>query len=232
MRKLQFIFMSMLVAMTAGFTSCNNDNNEGPYGASWATVKLLNTNEKNASFYLDSDYYGNLLVGENNVMNFTPREDERIIALFDVLTPESSDYKMTVALQQVFPVLTKDIIFTTETEDYANDPIIISRNNLWVSNGYMNMVFQQKIPASTPHVINLVMDEHYQLEDGYVPMQLFYDTKSTMSERSASVNVSFDLSKVNFEDTKGIVLKMNSAVNGEIKLRINLKNGSGIAVPA
>lgn len=233
MRKVQFIFLMMMVVFTTAFTSCtNDDNNDGPYGASWATVKLVESGEKNASFYLDSDYYGNLLVGENNDMNFVPKEGERIVALFNMLAPQSGDYKMTIALEQVYPVLTKEVDFTTDMDSYVNDPIVIWQNNLWVSNGYMNMVFQQALPASTPHTINLVMSEEYQLEDGYVPMQLFYDKKQQTGDRSTSVNVSFNLDKVDLENVKGIVLKINSAVNGEVSLRINLKDGAGVAVPA
>ena len=219
-----------MAIMAIGFSACNDNDGYsiGDIGISWATVHTLDDGK---TFYLDSDNYGSLWLGGSRVPNFTPKNGERVVAVFNPLYDNYQGYDMAILLERLYPVLTKDVLFSTteDTEELGNSPITIYQGHMWVAAGYLNLIYQQNLPSSMPHSINLVYDENgVNTDNEYINLSLHYNDKDDVTNRFAATNVSFDLSELDLSNKKGIYLTINSAVNGEVHLRIDIEKGKGV----
>ena len=91
-----------------------------------------------------------------------------------------------------------------------------------ISGGYMNIIFVQNLPAKEKHRISLVRpqdDAELYGGDGYVHLELRYNDYDDVTGVGNWGIVSFNLNSLNItEETKGIKLKLNSAVNGEVEV--------------
>ena len=101
-----------MAIMAIGFSACNDNDGYsiGDIGISWATVHTLDDGK---TFYLDSDNYGSLWLGGSRVPNFTPKNGERVVAVFNPLYDNYQGYDMAILLERLYPVLTKDVLFST-----------------------------------------------------------------------------------------------------------------------
>lgn len=112
---------------------------------------------------------------------------------------------------------------TPETdEEFGNDPVTIYQGDISISGGYMNIIFLQNLPSKEKHRISLVRsqdDAEVYGEDGYVHLELRYNDYDDVTGYGNWGAVSYNLSSLNFTDaTKGIKLKLNSSVNGEVEV--------------
>ena len=86
----------------------------------------------------------------------------------------------------------------------------------------MNIIFVQNLPAKEKHRISLVRpqdDAELYGDDGYVHLELRYNDYDDVTGYGAWGIVSYNLSSLNITDaTKGIKLKLNSSVNGEVEV--------------
>lgn len=209
-----------------GFSSCDDKDGYsiGDIGVSWATVKSIGDGK---TFYLDSDNFGSLWIAGYRIYNFTPKDGERVVAVFNPLADNYEGYNMAVLLEELYPVITKSVITSdTNEEELGNSPITIYKGHLWAAAGYLNLIYQQNQSVASTPSINLVYNEESTTDD-YVGLDLCYNNTNQSSSYSLPVNVSFDLSKLNLENKKGIDVTINSATNGKVTLRINLNNGQG-----
>lgn len=95
---------------------------------------------------------------------------------------------------------------------------------IWIANGYLNVIFRQNRPIDAPHLVNLVYNTlETPEEDGYVHLEFRYNTHDDLSGRWGDGAVSFNLNTIDFEGKKGLKLKLNSAVNGEVEITFNIK---------
>ena len=227
MKKLNLILVSFLTLIATTFYSCDNNDGYsiGDIGMSWATVRVLNNN----TYYLDSDNYGTLWLSADAARWYKPVEGERVISYFNPLADNYKNYDMAVKLEAIYPILTKDIVeITPENEqEIGNDPIVILKGNLWVSNGFMNIIFRQDMPLTDKHFINLVQGESIDGDnEDYTYLALRYNTYNDLSGYWQNGAVSFNLNTLDLSGKKGIILRMNSKENGEIELEINLDKTS------
>ena len=185
MKKFNWILMTLMVFFaTTTFQSCDNSDGYsiGDIGASWATVRVLGGN----SYYLDSDRFGTLWISADAARWYKPVDGERVVSYFNPLVDDYNGYDMAIKLEAIYPILTKKVeeITSNNEEDFGNDPIVIMEGDLWVSNGYMNVVFRQNVPANEKHRISLVQGE---LIDGdseeYVYLALRYNTYNDKTGR-------------------------------------------------
>ena len=90
----------------------------------------------------------------------------------------------------------------------------------------MNVIFLQDLPAKTKHRISLVRpqdDAELYGEDGYIHLELRYNAYDDLTGRHSFGAVSYNLNSLDVTDeTKGIKLKINSEVNGEVELTFDL----------
>lgn len=224
MKKLNWFLLAMLLMLVPTLQSCDEDDGYsiGQFGVSWATVRVLSGN----TYYLESDYYGTLWPAASTVYGFRPVDGKRIFVRFNPLYDNYGGYDMAVKVENIIPIPTKqveDLTAENETE-IGNDPVIILKKNIWISNGYLNVIFQQDRPVYESHRVSLVRNTIEEPEDdGYIHLEFRYNTYGDVSGRLADGVVSFNLNPLDFEGKKGLKLKLNSAINGEVEITFNVK---------
>lgn len=224
MKKLSCFLVAMLFLLMPALQSWDDNDGYsiGQFGGSWATVRVLSGN----TYYLDSDYYGTLWPAASNVYGFRPVDGQRLAVLFNPLYDNFDNYDLAVKVENVFPILTKQVeTLTAENEEeIGNDPVTIFKDRIWIANGYLNVVFRQDKPVYTPHLVSLVHNTlEVPEEDDYVHLEFRYNTYGDLSGRWGDEAVSFNLNSVDFEGKKGLKLKLNSAVNDEVEITFNIK---------
>lgn len=150
---------------------------------------------------------------------------ERVVIVFNPLYDDFQGYDCAIKIEGIRSILTKDVEELTEENDaeLGNDPIYIEKRNMWIGGGYMNIVFRQNLPAQEKHRISLVhttpllwilkvilhwscVDNTYDDMTGLYEMELFHLTLILLSSSGM----------------KGVKIKLNSAVNGEVTVPFEL----------
>lgn len=222
MRKLHWLFMAVCLAVMPVLQSC--DDNDG-YSIGdftpplWATVRVTGN-----AFYLDCDVWGTLWPVNTDLGWYEPVDGKRVITMFNPLSDGFDGYDHAVKLLSLQDVLTKEVeTLTPETEEeFGNDPVLIFKGDIGISGGYMNIVFMQNLPSKTKHRISLVRpqdDADLYGEDGYIHLELRYNDYEDLTGLRDYGAVSYNLNSLDMtSETKGIKLKLNSEVNGEVEL--------------
>lgn len=231
MKKFNWLLLALLFIAVPVLQSCDNDDNEA-FGIDWATVHTTG----GGGYYLQGDNWGKIGIASSNAW-FKPIDGERVIAFFKPLSDKLEGYNIAVQMDGAQSVLTKKVEDLTAENDaeYGNDPIVIYEGYMWLGGDYLNLVFKQRIPRTEKHRISLVRNvaEPF-VEDGYVHLELRYNTyKDTTNDWQFSP-VSYNLSEFypkEGEDSnfKGFKVKINSKENGERTLILDPKHP--VAVP-
>lgn len=227
MKKLNWFLLAMLFVLIPTLQSCDDNDgySVGDIGMSWATVRVLSGD----TYYLDSDRYGKLWLSGNAAYWYKPVDGERVYVSFNPLWDDYEGYDMAVKLDYLEKILTKQVEdLTAENEaEFGNDPVDIFQKNLWISNGYLNIIFQQARPLHKKHLVSLVRNTTVEpVDDGYIHLEYRYNTYNDVSASWTQGAVSFNLNSLDFTGKKGIKLKLNSAVNGEVEVVLDVKNAS------
>ena len=223
MKKINLFVLALMVMLTTTiFHSCdkNDGYSIGDIGASWATVRIISGD----TYYLDSDNFGTLWLAADAARWYKPVDGERVISYFNPLHDNYNGYNMAIKLEAIYPILTKQVEELTleNSAEFGNDPIVISKGNIWVSNGYMNIIFRQNIPMTEKHMISLVQGASINGNNSeYAYLELRYNTFDDTTGYWQDGAVSFNLNSVDFTNKKGIILKLNSETNGEVEVQLN-----------
>ena len=222
MKKLHWLFMAICLAVMPALQSC--DDNDG-YSLGdftpplWATVRVTGN-----AFYLNCDVWGTLWPVNTDLGWYEPVDGKRVITMFNPLSDGFDGYDHAVKLLSLQDVLTKEVeTLTPETEEeFGNDPVLIFKGDIGISGGYMNIVFMQNLPSKIKHRISLVRpqdDADLYGEDGYIHLELRYNDYEDLTGLRDYGAVSYNLNSLDVtSETKGIKLKLNSEVNGEVEL--------------
>lgn len=228
MKKLHWLFMAICLAVMPALQSCDDFDNGYSVGdftpPLWATVRVTGS-----AFYLDCDRWGTLWPVNTNIGWYEPADGQRVITTFNPLYDNFQGYDHAVKILTMQEVLTKNIeIMTAENEkEFGNDPILVDKRNLGISGGYLNIIFAQNLPSKTKHRISLVRtqeEEDLYTEDGYIHLELRYNTYDDVTGYRTFGAVSYNLNSLDITSAKGIKLKLNSEVNGEVELTFDLKD--------
>lgn len=216
MKRLNWFLLSMLFLLIPVLQSCdeNDGYSLGQLGSSWATVRVLSGN----TYYLESDSYGTLWPAASSVYGYRPVDGKRVSVLFNPLYDDFDGYDMAIKVEDITPIQTKWVEDLTEEneKEFGNDPVTVLKKNIWIANGYLNMVYQQNKPVYEPHRVSLVRNTLLEPEnDGYVHLEFRYNTFNDLSGWWGQGAVSFNLNGVDFAGKKGLKLKVNSAISGE-----------------
>lgn len=218
--------MAVCLAVMPALQSC--DDNDG-YSLGdftpplWATVRTTGN-----AFYLDCDVWGTLWPTNTNLGWYEAVDGRRAITVFNPLADNFQGYDHAVKILELYDVLTKGVeTLTPETdEEFGNDPVTIYQGDISISNGYMNIIFQQNLPSDVKHRISLLRpenDDELYTADGYVNLELRYNDYDDLTGWYATGAVSYNLNSLDItEETKGIKLKINSSKNGERTLTFDL----------
>lgn len=228
MKKFNLIALALLLALLPGLQSCDDDGYSlGDFAVDWATVRVTNGD----TYALMGDTWGSLWPAATSVPGYRPVDGQRVLTFFNPLSDNTDGYDHFIKVEWIRNILTKQVeeLTAENEEEYGNDPILIYKGNMWIDGGYLNIIFTQNLPAKEKHRISLVraaslVDDR---EDGYVRLELRYNTYGDTIDYWRDGAVSFNLNSLHLEDfegMKGIILKLNSVENGEVEVTFDLKN--------
>ena len=134
----------------------------------WATV-----NVKGAHVYdFTGDRWGQIWPATTDYFWYYPIDGQRVILYFNPLYdtyPEG--YDCSVKVLSITEILNKPIEeLTAENEEtFGNDPVDIFEGNMWISGGYLNIIFDQNMPSKMKHLVSLVKNTTITPDqDGYM----------------------------------------------------------------
>ena len=215
MNRLRLSFLSLIAVLGLAFQSCDDDESYslGDMALDWATI--ISTSPD--TYYLMSDTWGSLWPVAITNPAYTPKDGQRIIAVFNPLADKFQQFDHAIKLMDVKEVLTKKVEMLTPVNDadFGNNPITINEGNLWMSGGHLNLIFLQDMPSVKKHRISLVTSSMEVKEDGYFEVELRYNTYDDTTGLLMEGAVSFDLEHlINTVGAKGIRLKLNLTDKG------------------
>ena len=214
MKNLKILGVVFLMTLTALFQSCDDNDGYsiGDIGVDYVTVHVLGQ----GTYSFTGDTWGSMWPAVPMV-GFQSVEGQRGLLEFNPLYDDFSGYDVAIKVFEFKPILTKQVEELTEDnkKEYGDDPISISE--AWISGGFLNFIFQHRIPTEKPHRISLVENTTKEYpDDGYVYLELRYNTYGD-SVVGPIVNgtVSYNLSSLDLSSTKGIKVRVNTIVSGE-----------------
>ncbi|MDP4240111.1 MAG: NigD-like protein [Bacteroidota bacterium] len=161
---LNYLLLIMLLPL---FMACDDNCDyyqHDHYRVDIGTVINPNLNSR-FSFLLDNNQL--IQVTETNVPSFIPKNGQRIIANYTILSETKADSTVTrnVKLNNAYTVLTKGIFnITPATQDSIGHDSIYIRD-MWIGSDYLNIEFAYWGNNKT-HYINLVSDASKVYTDG------------------------------------------------------------------
>lgn len=229
MKKFKWLLgMLVLALITPMVQSCDDGDGYsiGDFSWDWATVRTTG----GGVYYLQGDHWGVIDPVATSIPWYRPVDGERVIAFFNPLMDMPDNKGVQVKMEGIQEILTKDVEEMTaeNEEEFGNDPILIYQGDMWLGGRFLNIIFEQNLPRSEKHRISLVQnkigtDEPETLsmdEEGYVHLELRYNTYGDVTERKGWGAVSYNLEKFHklTQDMpllKGFKVKINSKENGE-----------------
>lgn len=227
MKKINLIAWAFLLVLLPGLQSCDDNDGLGDFAVDWATVRV----ESGDTYTLMADRWGSLWPAATSIPGYRPVDGQRVLTYFNPLSDNTDGYDHYVKVEWIRNILTKQVedLFPEKEEEFGNDPILIYKGNMWIDGGYLNVIFTQNLPAKEKHRISLVripslVDDR---EDGYIHLELRYNTYGDTTGYWRDGAVSFNLNSLELEDfanMKAIIVKLNSVENGEVEVTLDLKN--------
>lgn len=225
------LLVSLTLAVGGLFQSCSDNDgfSVGDIAMDWATVHAKSVH----SYSLTGDTWGTMWPSASSVL-YTPVDGERVMTLFNPLYKDYEGYDYAIKVEGIQRILTKQIEELTPENDaeFGNDPVNIVKGDMWVSGGYLNVIFNQNLPAKVKHRVSLVKPAVDPLidEEGYLHVAYRYNTYDDVTGYWGRGAVSFSLQSLQLTpEVKGLKVTINSAVNGEQVIVFDLKAADGEA---
>lgn len=230
--KIKWLLGMLLLALVPMLQSCDDDGYSiGDFSWDWATVRATG----GGGYYLEGDRWGLIDPVATSIPWFKPVDGERVVAFFNPLYDMEGGKGVRVKMEGVQELLTKEVEdMTTEEEavEFGNDPILIYQGDMWLGGKFLNVIFRQELPRSEKHRISLVQNKIETgepsepgtlnvAEDGYVHLELRYNTYEDVTDYWGWGRVSYNLEKFfptekDAESTmKGFKVTINSREHGE-----------------
>lgn len=240
MKKFNWLLGMLLLALVPMLQSCDDDGYSiGDIGWDWATVRTTG----GGGYYLEGDRWGVINPVTTAIPWYRPVDGERVVAFFNPLADMKDPKGIQVKMEGIQDVLTKEVEEMTaeNEEEFGNDPIVIYEGDMWLGGKFLNLIFCQNIPRSEKHRISLVENKVESIEplaedDGYIHLELRYNTYDDVTDYLGWGRVSYNLEKFypaaekeSSSDIKGFKVKINSETNGERVLVLSFDHP--VAVP-
>lgn len=200
------IFLAALII----FTACNKNDGYslGAFQISVATVHKID----NHSYSLTLDNGKKLWPAAYNV-KYNPKDSQRVFVNYTLLSDQYGIYDHMIKVNDMWKILTKDIVeITSENEaEIGSDPIRI--NNMWIASDFLSIGFKFNYGGVRPHHVNLVKSQVVQNQDGEETIELEF-RHNTFGTGTNNLNhlwdglASFDLKPLRRNDIDSIKLKV------------------------
>lgn len=186
--------------------SCNKNDGYslGDFRIDIGTVQK----EDNNSFSLELDN-GKKLFPMNPHYGYHLKENQRVFINYTLLSGEHNQFDHLVKINDMWNILTKDVIdLTTANEDsIGNDPIKI--NHIWVGKDFLNIDFLFNYGGVRPHAINLVKNKlNPELNENVIELEFRHNSYESNNSRLVEGLVSFDLKPFQREDSDQVSISV------------------------
>lgn len=195
--------------LTVAFTSC--DDNDGysldKYWVSIATVDKIS--DKSNDFYMILDDGSKLWPAATNLPYYNPKNGQRVIANYTILSDGNSRYNHDVKLNNIYEVLTKPIVELTSAnaDSIGNDPLRVI--DAWVGSDYLNIEFEYP-GYNKRHMVNLVTSSLFDNSGDAVNLQFRQNGYGDEQRYWNRGIVSFNLSKLKKEGQTSVKIKVST----------------------
>ena len=228
----------LLVTMAAAiFTSCNDSDGDYPRLSAFASVKPLENND----FYVVLDDGKTVYPGDKSrIGSYKAEEDQRVVIYFNLLNNKVEGYDYNMALyyiQDIYSGGTK--VVTTQEELDALEDDKTSFKEAFLNSNYLNVWVGFNACDLTKHTFLLVRNNVTEIapeytEEGYLNLELRRDAHGDEGGYNYDRYVSFKLDsfKEDLEGKKGIILRVNTRMNGVKYIKIGLRRQLSTELPA
>lgn len=154
------ILLLIAAAMTASLVGCHDDDGYSidDFWIGMGTATKLSAESQ--PFYIQFDNGDKDWIAATNLPHYNPKDGQRIIANYTILSDKMSGYDHAIKLNNVYEVLTKPVITetTANSDSIGKDKILI--RSAWIASDYLNIKFEF-LGNSKRHMVNLVTNETF-----------------------------------------------------------------------
>lgn len=216
--------------------SCNKSDGYslGAFRIDIATVKKID----NYSYSLILDNGKKLWIAASDV-RYIPKDNQRVFINYTLLSDEVGDYDHYIKLNDIWNILTKDIIdLTTENADsIGHDPVNI--NDIWIGRDFLNIDFMFNYGGVRPHAINLVkntatFDENAEV----IELEFRHNAYESQNTRRIEGLACFNLKPLQREDIDSVKISVlvkdwdgNKTYNVVYKYNSEVENATRYETP-
>lgn len=200
----------MFASAILAFTSCNDDEGYS-LDSAWYSIATLNPMDESNSYWLTLDDGTTIWPVATNIPWFAPKERQRAFVIYTLLSDEFQGYDHAAKILDVEAILTKPIAENLGDENdqkYGIDPVSIT--DIWIGDGYLNIVFDFDYGGNAIHYINLIQSNE---EDVPYSFEFRHNAYNDEKNYRRSGIVAFDLSSIQ--------------TDGEVELSINVPTFEG-----
>jgi len=202
------------------FNSCTADKGYSLDDA-WYSIATVHPLESK-SYWLSLDSGTSLWPVATNIYWYEPTEKTRAIVVYTVLSDKFQEYDHAVKILDLKSILTKpvaDNLVDTNDSIYGTDPVELSE--MWIGDGYLNIVFEFNYGGNAVHFINLVESDDpmafefrhnaYDDDRGYRRKGIVAFDLSSVDTHGEEVELSIGVNT--FDGMKNYTIKYNSSAN-------------------
>ncbi|MDR3193937.1 MAG: NigD-like protein [Tannerella sp.] len=146
-----------IITVSLACNSCLNDDNAYSLDKVWYSMATVVPLEDTPAYYLRLDGGETLWPAASAIPWYVPGEQHRALALYTLLSDTYYGFDHAAKVHDLRDVLTKPVAEDRGEENdahYGNDPVKIK--DLWIGDGYLNVIFGFNYGGSVKHFINLV----------------------------------------------------------------------------
>jgi len=191
--------------------SCKDDDGYS-LDKAWYSIATVHPLDDSRSYWLTLDSGTSLWPAATNIPWYDPQETKRAFVVYSLLSDEFYGYDHAIKVLDLKSILTKSVsenLGEENDETYGTDPVSIS--DLWIGDGYLNVVFEFNYGGNAVHYINLIESEN---ADTPYYFEFRHNAFNDSKRYSRKGIVAFDLSNI---DTNG----------KEVTLTIQVKTNDG-----
>ena len=220
-----------LVFSSFVFNSCVDDEGYS-LDKAWYSITTVHPLDDSKSYWLSLDGGTSLWPVATNVPWYSPDEKQRAFVVYTLLSDEFQGYDHAVKILDLKSILTKPIAenLGEENDDtYGTDTINILE--IWIGDGYLNIVFEFYYGGNSVHYINLM--ENSNVNNTSYCFEFRHNAYNDNERYKKQGIVAFDLSSVDtngeevellilvntFEGNKQYTVKYNSSNNKRVRDR-------------